>query len=63
MVQGEQALQEFRIGQRHRPAIGRKHRRIQLPMRLRQPTRTGVVEIREGAALQFLCAGVRRIES
>ena len=31
-------------------------------MGLRQPARAGVVEIREGAALQFLRAGIRRIE-
>ena len=62
MIQGKQALQEFRVGQRHRPAIRWKHRGIQLPMRLRQPTGAGVVEIRKGALFQFLCAGVRRIE-
>ena len=39
MVQLPLALQEFSIGQRHRPAIDRKHRHVQLPMRFRQPTR------------------------
>ena len=46
MVQGEQALQHFRIRQRHRPAIGRKDCRVQLPMRLRQPARPGTLQIR-----------------
>jgi hypothetical protein len=45
MVQSEQALQDFRIRQRRRPAIRRKHRLIQPPMRLHQPTRALIVEI------------------
>ena len=62
MVQGEQALEHFRVRERERPAVCRKDRRIQLPMRFRQPARAGIVEIRERAALQFLRVGVRRIE-
>jgi hypothetical protein len=42
MVQGRQALQKFRIGLRNRLFIGCKHRRVQLPMRSRQPTSASV---------------------
>ena len=56
MVQREQALQEFRIGQSDRPTIGRKHRRVQLPMRRCQPTRARS----QGAALVRRRGGVGR---
>lgn len=62
MVQSQQALQEFGIGQCHRPTVCCKHRRVQLAMRLCQPAWSGVVEIGQGALLQFLCACVGRIE-
>jgi hypothetical protein len=37
MVQGQQALQHFRIGQRRGPAVGRKNRLIQLAVGILKP--------------------------
>lgn len=62
VIESEQPLQEFRIGERGRPAMGGEDGLIQFAVSIHQPGGARVVEIREGAALQFFRAGVWWIE-
>ena len=59
VIQGEEALEDFGIGESGRPAVGREDGLVELAMRIGQPGWALVVEVGEGAvlALQFGRAG------
>src|SRR5947209_2960198 len=61
-IQREHPRQNVPIAELSGPAISRKDGRIELRVRVDQPGRTFVIEIREGPSDEFALTGIRWVE-